>query len=89
MPTIVKLAVEGVDGTIWQTRSVRAEKRQPVDSSYTIRFRLISTDMEQIDGQSSLKDVLSDVKNVRIRFENSRKAGFRQDAYIDSIVASQ
>ena len=88
VPTIVKLAVEGIDGTIWQTRSVRAEK-PPVNSSYTLRFRLLPSDMERIEGKSSLKATLSDIKNIRLRFENTRKAGFRQDAYIDSVVAIQ
>lgn len=87
-PTIVKLVVEGADGTIWQTRSVRAEK-PPIDASYILRFRLVATDMERIEGSSTFESTLSDIKNIRLRFENSRQAGFRQDAYIDSITAVQ
>ena len=86
VPTIAKLAIEGADGSIWQTRSVKAE-RPPVDSAYKLRFRLSPSDMERVEGTGSFKEVLSSVKNIRLRFENSRKAGFRQDAYIDSIEA--
>ena len=87
-PTVVKLAIEGNDGTIWQTRSVKAEK-PPVDSSYKLRFNLSQIDMERIDGKGNFNTTIADVKNIRLRFENAKKAGFRQDAYIDSIVAAQ
>ncbi len=86
VPTITKLAIEGTNGSIWQTRSVKAE-RPPVDSAYKLRFRLSPSDMERVEGSGSFKDVLSSVKNIRFRFENSRRSGFRQDAYIDSIEA--
>ena len=87
-PTIVKLAIEGNDGTIWQTRSVKAE-RPAIDSVYNLRFRLNTRDMERVEGSGSFEDVVSNIKNIRMRFENSRRSGFRQDAYIDSIKAIQ
>jgi hypothetical protein len=87
-PTIAKLAIEGDDGSIWQTRSVKAE-RPPVDSSYKLRFRLSPSDMERVEGTGSFKKSIASIKNIRIRFENSRRSGFRQDAYIDSITAVQ
>ena len=86
VPTIAKLAIEGKSGTIWQTRSVKAEK-PPVDSAYKLRFRLSPSDMERVEGTGQFKDVISNVKNIRLRFENSKRPGFRQDAYIDSIEA--
>ena len=82
----VKLAIEGRDGTIWQTRSVKAE-RPPVDSVYQLSFRLLPNDMERVEGSGQLRDVISSVKNIRLRFENTQMPGFRQDAYIDSIEA--
>lgn len=87
-PTIVKLAIEGNDGTIWQTRSVKAEK-PAVDSVYNLRFRLNTRDMERVEGSGSFESVISNIKNIRIRFENSKRPGFRQNAYIDSIKAIQ
>lgn len=86
--TIVKLAIEGTDGSIWQTRSVKAEK-PPVDSSYKLRFRLSPSNMERVEGTGQFSDVISNVKNIRLRFENSKSPGFKQDAYIDSIEAVQ
>lgn len=87
-PTIVKLAIEGLDGSIWQTRSVKAE-RPPVDSSYILRFLLSPSDMERVEGTATFANTISNIRNIRIRFENSRNSGFRQDAYIDSITAVQ
>lgn len=87
-PTIVKLAIEGNDGTIWQTRSVKAE-RPAVDSVYNLRFRLNTRDMERVEGSGSFDSVISNIKTVRLRFENSRRSGFRQDAYIDDVKAIQ
>ena len=84
--TVMKLALEGIDGSIWQTRTVKAE-RLPVDSAYKARFRLSPADMERVEGTGSFQNTLSSVKNIRVRFENSRRSGFRQDAYIDSITA--
>jgi len=87
-PTLAKLAMEGVDGSIWQTRTVKGE-RPPIDSSYKLRFRLSPSDMERVEGVASFQNTLSNLKNIRLRFENSRRSGFRQDAYIDSITAVQ
>ena len=87
-PTLAKLAIEGTDGSIWQTRTIKAE-RLPVDSAYKLRFRLSPADMERVEGTGSFKKTLSDVKNIRMRFENAKRSGFRQDAYIDSITAVQ
>ena len=87
-PTVVKLAIEGMDGTIWQTRTIKAESL-PVGSSYTVRFRLSTIDMECVEGMASFSATISNIKNIRLRFENARRSGFRQDAYIDSIVAVQ
>lgn len=87
-PTIAKLAIEGTNGSIWQTRSVRGE-RLPVGSSYILRFRLSPTDMERVEGTGSFEGTTSNIKTIRLRFENSKTAGFRQDAYIDSIMAVQ
>lgn len=86
--TIAKLAIEGNDGTIWQTRSGKAD-RPPADSSHELRFLLSATDMERVEGSSPFDTVVANVKNIRIRFENLRRSGFRQDAYIDSIIAIQ
>ena len=86
--TIVKLAIEGVDGSIWQTRSIKAE-RPPVGSAYKLRFRLSPSDMELVEGSGQFQSTISNIKNIRLRFENSRRSGFRQDAYIDSITAVQ
>ncbi len=86
--TLAKLAIEGVDGSIWQTRSAKAE-RPPIDSPYTLRFMLSPSDMERVDGQGPFQNTISNIKNIRLRFENSRRSGFRQDAYIDSIIAVQ
>ena len=86
--TIVKLAIEGADGSIWQTRSVKAS-RPTVNASDTLRFRLSPLDMERVEGQGQFPGTLSNIKNIRLRFENSRRSGFRQDAYIDSITAVQ
>ena len=86
--TIVKLAIEGVDGSIWQTRSIKAE-RPPVGSAYKLRFRLSPSDMELLEGSGQFQSTISNIKNIRLRFENSRRSGFRQDAYIDSITAVQ
>lgn len=88
MSTLLKLAIEGKDGSIWQTRTIKSEKL-PVDSAYKVRFRLSAIDMERVEGTGSFADTLSNVKNIRLRFENSKQTGFRQDAYIDSIIAVQ
>ena len=88
IPTLVKIAIEGQDGTIWQTRSIKAEK-PPVDSSYKLRFRLTPTAMERVEGSGSFINTISEIKNIRLRFENSKRPGFRQDGYIDSIKAVQ
>ena len=87
-PTLAKLAIEGMDGAIWQTRSVKADK-PPVDSAYTLRFRLSPSAMERVEGSGSFKDTISNVKNIRLRFENTKRPGFKQDVYIDSIKAVQ
>jgi hypothetical protein len=86
--TTAKLAIEGDDGTIWQTLSVKAEK-PPVDSSYRLRFKLSPSDMERVEGKGRFRNVVSNVNSIRLRFENTRNPGFRQDAYIDSITAVQ
>lgn len=87
-PTLAKLAIESLDGTIWQTRTIKADK-PPVDAPYTLRFSLSPVEMELIEGAGSFRNTITNVKNIRLRFENVRKSGFKQDAYIDSIIAVQ
>lgn len=87
-PTLAKLAIQGKNGTIWQTRTVKSEKL-PADSAYKLRFRLSAIDMERVEGAGTFPDTIGNIKNVRLRFENSKRSGFRQDAYIDSITAVQ
>lgn len=87
--TRIKIAIEGgPDNSIWQTRNVRAE-RPTVNTFYELRFDLSSTDMERVEGTSTLESVIQDINNIRLRFENAQQEGFLQDVYIDSIVAVQ
>lgn len=85
--TIAKLAVEGgANNTIWQTRSIKAVQLASEVSTVAV-FELTDVDMERVLGSESLADVLVNVSNLRLRFENAQQAGVREHAHIDSIEA--
>ncbi|MFT5350411.1 MAG: hypothetical protein ACI9MF_001228 [Gammaproteobacteria bacterium] len=86
-PTLVKLAIEGIDGTIWQTKTRFAV--QPVlGTFYEMAFNVSSVDMESVSTENgSFEDTMVDIQSIRFRFENSVQAGVFEDAYIDSIVS--
>lgn len=87
--TRIKIAIEGgPDNSIWQTRTIKAE-RPTTNTFYILRFDLSTSSMERVEGASSLEDVLRDIENIRIRFEGTQQQGFQQDAYIDTIIAIQ
>ncbi len=86
-PTSMRLVVQGgPDGSIWQTDS--SLKTLPQSKHYqTIIFKLSENEMVRESGSSSLRETLSQVSNLRLRFENLNTAGVRQDVYIDTITA--
>jgi hypothetical protein len=85
--TAVKLAIEGgTNNTIWQTRSIKAFQLTSNVSTLAV-FELTDVDMENVSGSESLATVLTNVSNIRLRFENSQQAGAMEHAHIDSIEA--
>ena len=51
-------------------------------------FELSEVDMERVSASESLSNVLANVINIRLRFENTSQAGVMEDAHIDSIAAT-
>lgn len=84
-PTQVKLAIEGTNGTIWQTKGQFAVQPE-LGEFYELAFNVSSTDMERVSATDSLAETISDIQSIRFRFENSVQANVVEDAYIDSIV---
>jgi hypothetical protein len=44
--------------------------------------------MERVSAWEPLSDVLANVVNIRLRFENTSEAGVMENAHIDSIAAT-
>lgn len=87
--TIIKLAIEGgSEKTIWQTRTTKAIQLTNGASNQLI-FELSEVDMERISAREPLSDVLKNVGNIRLRFENTSQARVMENAHIDSIVATK
>jgi len=86
--TIIKLAIEGGSSkTIWQTRTTKAIRLTNGASNQLI-FELSQVDMERVSAWEPLSDVLANVVNIRLRFENTSEAGVMENAHIDSIAAT-
>ena len=85
-PTVVKLAIKGNNGAIWQTKA-----QNPVELALGAydesKFNLSTDDMERVAGNASFEDTIADIENIRLRFENSQQANVLENAFIDSIVA--
>ena len=85
--TIIKLVIEGgSDKTIWQTRKTKAIQLTNGASNRLI-FELSEVDMERVSAGEPLSDVLENVINIRLRFENTSQTGVKENAHIGSIVA--
>ena len=83
-PTLIKLAIEGANGAIWQTSHDIA--LSIVNDSYEpILFPF--SEMELVDGSGTLPEALQNIANFRLRFENHSGSETRQDAFFDNIVA--
>lgn len=86
--TIIKLVIEGGSSkTIWQTRTTKAIQLTNGASNQLI-FELSQVDMERVSAWEPLSDVLANVVNIRLRFENTSQAGVMENAHIDSIAAT-
>ncbi len=86
-PTCVKLAIEGANATIWQTKPQFAVQPRP-GAFYQLAFNVSSTDMENVSGtDETFAETIANVRSIRFRFENDVQAGVFEDAYIDSIVS--
>lgn len=84
-PTRIKLAIEGTNKTIWQTKGQFAV--QPgLDKLYRLDFNVSSNDMERVENMASFTETIADIQSIRFRFENDVQANVVEEAYIDSIV---
>ena len=85
-PTRIKLAIEGVNGAIWQTKNSSAV--QPLlGEFYELSFNVSVDDMERVTAADNLfTEAIADIQSIRLRFENSVQANVIEDAYVDSIV---
>ena len=52
-------------------------------------LKLSTQDMERIAGSANLEETLADIKNIRLRFENSLDTEASEKVYVDSIVAME
>ena len=86
--TVAKLVIEGgASNTIWQTRTDKAIQLANGASNQLV-FELSEVDMERVSAWEPLSDVLANVVNIRLRFENATQAGVMENAHIDSIAAT-
>ena len=85
-PTVVKLVIEGIDGAIWQTKAQNAVELASGAFHESI-FKLSVHDMERVAGVVSFEDTIANIKNIRLRFENSQQSNVLENAFIDSIIA--
>ncbi len=84
-PTILKIAIQGSNGAIWQT-TVASAQEPNVDSYTTLSFILSDSDMELADGSGSFVSTIASVDNIRLRYENASQDS-RQTVLVSSIVA--
>ena len=86
--TVAKLVIEGgSSNTIWQTRTTKAVQLINGTSNQLV-FELSEVDLERVSAWEPLSDVLANVVNIRLRFENTTQAGVMENAHIDSIAAT-
>jgi len=85
--TTLRIAIEGNNETIWQTKPEHIVKVN-FEQYQGARFTLNDSEMIRVAGKGGLNDTLSDIKSIRLRFENQSEPLVRQDVYIDSIVAT-
>ncbi|WP_309385986.1 PEP-CTERM sorting domain-containing protein [Cerasicoccus frondis] len=86
-PTILKIAFQSSDSTIWQT-SLSFALEPNLDAYSLLSFELSETAMERVSGSGSFADSIVDITNIRLRFENVEEANVGQTAFVSSIVAS-
>jgi len=86
-PTILKIAFQSSDSTIWQTKSSSALTVN-VDSYSTLSFGLTDTIMERVSGSGDFASSIGDITNIRLRFENAEETNVGQTAYISSLTAT-
>ncbi len=88
-PTALRIVIKGgPDDSIWQTDT----DIMPIIESgdyHTVVIPLSEQSMVRESGQSSLQQTLSQVTDLRLRFENEQAPGARQDAYIDRLVLTE
>ncbi len=83
-PTVFKVAIQGANNAIWQTPNLFAPTiENDTYQNYVFQF----SDLQLVDGGGALMDVLLDVSNIRLRFENAPNIESRQDVYFDSVAA--
>ncbi len=87
VPTILKVAFQSSDGTIWQT-SLSFAQEPNVDSYSLLSFELSESMMQRTNGSGSFSSTITDITNIRLRFENSQESNVGQTAFISSIAAS-
>ena len=84
-PTLFKVAFQGTNNSIWQTPTLLA----PTIVSDTYQsYVFFFDDLELADGTGSVADVMGDLNNIRLRFENAGGQQSRQDVFISSVTAS-
>lgn len=86
-PTGVKLAIEGANNAIWQTKPQFAV--QPASGAfYKLAFTISTTDMENVSAtDATLAETIASIRSIRFRFENDVQANVFENAYIDSVVS--
>ncbi len=84
--TVLKVAIQSSDSTIWQTSATFALAPN-VDSYSILSFNLSEAEMDRVAGSGTFADTLADVDNLRLRFENAQEVNVGQTAYVSSIAA--
>ena len=73
-PTSVKLAIEGTNGTIWQTKG-SAAVQPTLGEFYELAFNVSSDDMERVTAaDDSFTETIEAIESIRFRFENDVQA---------------
>lgn len=86
-PTVLKVAFQSSDSTIWQTSASFAQ--EPNVGTYALlSFVLSETEMDRVSGTGSFATSIADITNIRLRFENAQESNVGQTAFISSISAS-
>ncbi|WP_309385997.1 hypothetical protein [Cerasicoccus frondis] len=86
--TTLRLAIQGgPDDSIWQTKA-NYEVKIDFDDYKSAEFSLLDSEMERVSGKCSFNETLTNINNIRLRFENEIEPQVRQDVYIDSILAT-